>query len=277
MKTRIISILCLLAAIMPLQSTAQTNIRKAFDKLLKSSDVSYTESHSMEKDATTGIKESQSDVYNFTLPAGKISLVDNVVKAFKSDENLAYSINSGIAGNGDRTLSLAVGDGTDGVTVNTPGRNYIYACFIAPEKENPSGNYRYAYAINWVEKDGQIKGKLIITYATTLKYRQQQSNRSSFRIINGTYVGNIDQAADTDSWFGKFMGYVQAMSTKNLKTRQALATRLYEHTKLAQSTSDMTNEDKNTAREILKGMISDKRYEDTVIQRLLNASLVNLK
>lgn len=270
MKTRIISILCLFAVAIPLHSIAQTNVRKAFEKLLGSSDVVYTESHSMEKDPQTRVKESQEDIYNFTLPTSKINLVDNILKAFQADEAMAYNTSNGKTGPGDPIVSLAVGNGNKGTAITCDGRNYVYSCFLAPEKEDPFGIHRYAYGMNWEEKDGKITGTLLVTYATTLKHRQSNNPRISYRIVNG----NIVPEESIDSWFEKFMGYVQAMATENIKARQALASKIYEHTK---SSSHISKEDKNTAREILKGMISDKKYDDPIISQLLNASLINIK
>lgn len=275
MKTRIICILSLLMAIMPFTSQAQTNIRKAFDKLIQNGDVTLSESHSKEKDTDTGIKQSQSDIYNFTLPAKKINLVENILKAFRDDDRLAYSTSSGLTVAGDRNIVLAVGDDSaGGVQVTRPGRNYVYACFLAPEKENPSGNYRYAYAMNWEENSGEINGTLIVTYATTLKYRQSVSSGKSFKILNSgsTIEYTANGHSFMKSWFTTFMGYVQMMSTENRQARQAIAAKIYEHCK---NSSDVSAEDKNTARELIKGMISE--YNDNVIRQLLNASLVNLK
>lgn len=272
--SRFIGILCLLAIAVPLQSSSQTNIIKAFDKILKSSDVVYTEKHSMEKDTKTGQKESQYDIYDFTLPANS-SLIDNALKAFKSDEAMAYSTSSGTAGKNDGEISLAIGNGEMGTRVNAPGRKYIYSCFLAPDSENKDGNYRYAYGMNWETKDGVITGKLIVTYATTLKYRQEQSERSQFKIFTNTttYSGTTNE---NPSWFSKFMGYVQAMDQTSPGAQQALATKIYEHTKSIPTS--VTREDKIIAGEILKSMISNPQYRNTTATlQLLNGACTNLK
>lgn len=274
MKTRFIGILCLLAIAVPLQSSSQNNIIKAFDKILKSSDVVYTEKHSMEKDTKTGQKESQYDIYDFTLPANS-SLIDNALKAFKSDEAMAYSTSSGTAGKNDSEIRLAIGNGETGTRVNTPGRKYIYSCFLAPDSENKDGNYRYAYGMNWETKDGVITGKLIVTYATTLKYRQEQSERSQFKIFTNTttYSGST---IENPSWFSKFMGYVQAMDNTSPGAQQALATKIYEHTK--STPTSVTREDKIIAGEILKSMISKPQFRNaTATVQLLNGACSNLK
>lgn len=266
-------------AMLPLCAMAQTNVRKAFDKLIQNSDFISTESHSIEKDAKTGIKESQCDIYNFTLPASKIGLIDNIRKAFKADEPFAYTTSSGVAGNGGNTISLAVGNGdSSGVYVNPTGYNYIYSCYLAPESEDASGNYRYAYSMNWKENDGIVTGTLTVTYATTLKYRQSMSRNNNAGFIYRINNTEVSQEPDTSTWFGKFMSYLQAMmATESPKVRQALATKIYEHTKSTQKSNEIKKEDKDTAREILKGVISEKRTYDSVTKQLLNSALVNIK
>jgi len=266
MKTKIIRILCLFVAAMPLHSMAQADIQKSFDKLFKCSDAVYTENHNMEKDPQSGVKESQSDVYNFTLPADKISLVDNILNAFKKDEKSAYSTSRGTTGSNDRIISLAVGNGDDGVRINLVGRNYIYSCFLAPADENPTGNYRYAYGMNWEKNDGKITGMLVVTYATTLKSRQEQS---VFKPQSSIIV------SPDDTWFGMFMHYVQAMSDTNTATQQAMATKIYEHTKSVQSNPNVSEEDRDTAWEVLKSMID--RFQEPITSQVLNAALANME
>ena len=111
MRTKFFKLIVLLGVLIPLCSSAQTNVKKAFDELLKSSDVQYSETHSLEKDTETGVKRSQCDVYNFTLPASRFRLVENVLKAFKEDEDKAYALSSGTADKNSGKIVLAVGNG----------------------------------------------------------------------------------------------------------------------------------------------------------------------
>ena len=302
MKTVFFRIACVLVALTPLCSSAQSNITKAFDALLKNSDVTYTENHSLDKDVTTGVKESQYDIYTFTMPANKMSLVDNIVKAFRTDADKAYSFNSGETTDTDPVLQLAVGDGdTGGVRVTWPGRKYIYATFLAPKSENPSGNYRYAYAINWEKTKDVITGQLIVTYATTLKYRQSRATTISFypelpkmttvsggesiTSINGNSITTITEngitttttAKPSDTWFTTFISYVQALSSHgNQSTRQAIAAKLYKHVQQAQD-SKVSKEDKEVACEILKSLQSQTKTYDDITRQLLNSALISLK
>ena len=287
MKTVFFKIACMFVAFAPFCSSAQTNVSKAFDNLLKNSDVEYTEKHSVEKDVDTGIKESQYDVYTFTLPAKKIGLIDNIVKAFKTDENKAYSFNSGEAGTGDPDITVAVGDANSGgVRVSYPGRKYIYAAFLAPKNENPSGNYRYVYAMNWLKDNDVIQGQLIITFATTLKYRQSRAytttlytdlpNMTVYNGASATTVNGVITTTIPDIWFSTFMSYIQAIAKENQSTRQALAAKLYKHVQQAQS-ENISKEDKDVAREILKSMQSETKKYDEITRQLLNSALVSLK
>lgn len=274
MKTWIIRLVWLLASVLPLQIAAQSNITKAFDKLLKCSDVVYNESHSLDRNSQTGVKESQSDIYRFTMPIDKKSLIDNILKAFGTDNAMAYSASSGVASKRDSRISVAVGNNDlVSVEVNPAGYNYAYSLFIAPEKENPSGNYRYAYGINWKEgNDGKIIGKLFITYATTLAYRQGQY-RNSAKVIT---INDFDtDTIENEHWFSTLMGYIQGMETVKADTpRQAIASRIYEHSKSIPSSVD--EKDKSLARDILKDM-AKQSGTSSVTAKLLNAAISNIK
>lgn len=280
-----IKLLTLLLSLIPVSVSAQQNVAKAFEQLLKNSTVTYTEKHGLEKDVTTGKKSAQYDVYNFSLPASKMQLISNIVDAFRKDEPTAYSSYSGKSAAGDDPLLLAVGNGNSSVEVTYDDRNcdYIYACYLAPAAENQDNNYRYAYALSWTESDGKITGKLAVTYATTLQYRMKsQGILSPIFSYNGQITipmsGSITKDEDEpDSWFAEFMTYVNAMERGNDKLLSSLATRLYEFTKKIGTYKDVTKSDKNTAIEILKNMTTNKRYNQGTVLQLLNASLQNIQ
>lgn len=275
MKTRIITIICALAAIVPQLTSAQANIQKAFDKLLKNSDVKYAQSHSIDKDTKTGKKESQCDVYIFTLPVKKKALLEDVVKAFKADEKDAYASSFGALGSNSMPITLAVGDGsTSGINVANPGDEFIYACFLAPASEDPEGIYRYAYAMSGTEKGDTATIKLVVTYATTLKHRQEAASANPYK---GMQLNTLSPTISTDSWFSTFIAYVQAMSKGSTAAKQVIAAKLYEHSKQARTSTEISKEDKDTAREILKGLISETDGTDKITMKLLNSTLGNLR
>ena len=146
MKTTLVRLISLMLVIMPMAAVAQTNVKSAFDAIIKCKDAKITEFHNLDKDPLTGVKAGQCDIYDFVLPANKLNLVKNVISAFGKDNQEAYSINSGVASAKDREMILAVGDATgSGVRVNDPEREYIYALFLPSKAEDPDGIHRYAY------------------------------------------------------------------------------------------------------------------------------------
>ncbi|MDE6207279.1 MAG: hypothetical protein K2M55_05680 [Muribaculaceae bacterium] len=274
MKTTMIKVICRMAVLAvavlaPVVVSAQTNVRKAFDELLKSSAVELTESHSMEKDVTTGIKESQCDVYKFTLPASKQSLVDNIIKAFKSDEDKAYSVSSGLTDKNGIPIQIAVGDGKgSGVHVNPAGYNYYYALFQAPTQEDSKGKYRYCYAINWKKSKDKIEGTLFVTYATTLKYRQSLSQARQL-----TYLPGYETSDSLDGWFNKMVTYTQTLAVSTPHSRPVVAAKIYKLAAKTQTDTSISVADRNAARELLKihADNSDNRYDKQTVTLLEQA------
>ena len=166
---------------------AQQNIQKAFDALLNENIVEIKTQHTLERDPETGKKKAQMDIYDFEIanPTG-ISRIKDIQRAFDKDKETAYELRSGDhAGNNYHTL--AVGDGrSQSVAVGRiKGSNYIYALFL--DKDDPEKIYRYAYALEWVEKDKKTQVRLAVTYATTLQYRNSKRQTRTF-IVNGEEV-----------------------------------------------------------------------------------------
>lgn len=279
MKTTAIRLLSLMLAALPMTAAAQTNIKAAFDAIIKCPDAEITESHTLEKDPSTGTKTGQSDLYRFVLPASKAGLIEKAFAAFDKDAEMAYSINRGKATEKENPIVLAVGEAENtGVYITAPGADYIYSLFLAPLAESPAGNHRYAYGMNCKEEDGQLVGRLAVTYATTLKYRQQTEQQRQYNMLrnmpNGAYVVS---ANPQQSWFEKLMSYFQGMTSANTQTRIALATKAYKVIHASAQYPEVTEADKNAVREILKGMISDKKYSESVLNELLNQCLAGIK
>ena len=122
-------------------------------------------------------------------------------------------------------------------------------------------------------------GKLVVTYATTLKYRQELAQKQQYNVLrnlsNGTYVinGNTDQQL----WFDDVMGYLQAMDSANSKRRITYARNAYKVIRNVSKYSDVTEGDKEAIRVILKAMIADKKYSETVLNRLLQQCLAGIQ
>lgn len=278
MKTSFIRLLSLLLAAIPMTAAAQNNIKSAFNDIIKCPEAQITETHSLEKDPITGVKAGQSDVYRFVLPANKENLIKKVFSAFDKDSDSAYSINRGKNEKNDRQINLAVGNGDgDGVRINNSGYDYIYSLFLAPASEDSDGIYRYAYGINYKKDGGKLIGKLVITYATTLNYRQQMAQKKQYNVLRNLSNGSYVITGSQKSWFDTLMSYFQSMTSANSQTRIALATKAYNVIRDTSKYPDVTETDKDAIREILKGMISDKKYSETVLNKLLSQCLVSIK
>lgn len=186
MKSKSLILTAILTAL-PSVLLAQQNIQKAFDALLNENIVEIKTQHTLERDPETGKKKAQIDIYDFEIanPTG-ISRIKDIQRAFDKDKEAAYELRSGDhAGNNYPTL--AVGDGrSQAVAVGRiKGSNYIYALFL--DKDDSEKIYRYAYALEWVEKDKKTQVRLAITYATTLQYRNGRKQVKTF-IVNGQEV-----------------------------------------------------------------------------------------
>ena len=186
MKSKSLILTAMLTAL-PSVLLAQQNIQKAFDELLNENIVEIKTQHALERDPETGKKKAQMDIYDFEVanPTG-ISRIKDIQRAFDKDKEAAYELRSGDhAGNNYPTL--AVGDGrSQAVAVGRiKGSNYIYALFI--DKDDPEKIYRYAYVLEWVEKDKKTQVRLAVTYATTLQYRNNKRQTKTF-IVNGEKV-----------------------------------------------------------------------------------------
>ena len=81
--------LCLSMLVIPTVATAQTNVKKAFDKFLNSSKVVYTERHSLDKAPETNEKSGQYDIYEYTISAKDKSLITDLQRAFDKDKEQA--------------------------------------------------------------------------------------------------------------------------------------------------------------------------------------------
>ena len=287
MKTHFARLLGLVLAVVPLAVTAQTNVKAAFEAITKSPDAQISVTNRLEKDPETKQKSGQCDVYDFVLPKQKINLINKVFSAFDKDSQMAYSINRGKTLKKGDKIEVAVGDGSQSsVRINEDGSEYIYALFLAPKSEDSDGKYRYAYALSYKESGSNIVGKLVVTYATTLKYRQQRQEERRMKVLNSngaTVVSNdgayiISSNSSThQGWFDTLMSYLQGMSSASPQARVALATKTYKLIRDTNKYSDVKPSDKETAREILKVMISDEKYSDSVLNTLLNQCLIGLK
>ena len=212
--------LILSAMLMALPSTlmAQQNIQKAFDALLKDKIVETKTQHTLERDPETGQKTAQGDVYDFTLPTLYARKhIKEIQEAFEKDKDAAYTYRTGTQNNNEDVLmyggnkkkkesfrtvlnysrvAIAVGDGKhNSVAIGgKDGANYVYACFT--DKDDATKKYRYCYAMDWVEQNGETIVRLAVTYALKPEARHSNGKRRIKSItINGEPL-KIDEIMD---------------------------------------------------------------------------------
>ena len=209
MKSKYFFLAVMLLA-MPSTLLAQQNIQKAFDALLSDKITENKTRHVLDRDPATGRMTALADVYDFTITSSSaLSRLKDVRKAFETDKKEAYSVNSGLRekGFGDvdtesfsslfesigfSPVTLFVGDGRhQSVAIGAmDGSEYIYACFA--DKDDPDHRYRYAYAMEWVEKAKKTKVRLAVTYALRPEARNAKPKKTNVSrvIVNGKDVTN---------------------------------------------------------------------------------------
>ena len=271
----------MVAMILMLSATvtqAQQNIQKAFEALLNEKYVEIKTQHSLEKDPETGIKEGEMDVYDFELPAPTIKqqqLVKDVERAFEKDKEEAYSLSSGNYGN---HTYLAVGNGRSSSVGlgNIKGSRYIYACFL--DKDDPEKKFRYAYAMEWVEKEKKITVRLAKTYATTMKYRTSGKSIRSV-IVNGQEIDISDRLNEmlgsngSDIWLSQFNTYKNLFQKDPDGTVAShYATSIY---KLCKKPDSLDVAEKEMVTAEIKKLRA--KTDDEFIQNLFDMSIERLK
>ena len=277
MRHFLFSLLCL-ALIAPASAIAQTNVKKAFDKLIESKYAEISESHKRENDPQTGEMESMADIYNFTIPADKKDLIKGIEKAFKQDSEKAYGYYSGIkAKKGD--VSVASGPNSSVEIVNRHNSDYTSALCIDMKK--PDHNYRYAYGLSYYRDGRNISGRLVVTYATTLKYRQNTNSYSYSNSNNNSVTIRTNHRQNHNSkWFDQFMSKVTGLEfIENEGGSSAMVLPLVKdiYTISENCDSKVTAREREMAVSILTDKLSHKSYKSTTVQKLLKASIDNIK
>lgn len=283
----------MVAAVLMLTATtalAQQHIQEAFDALRQNkAQREVWSENSIEKDPATGKLEGLNDTYDFVImepgQKGK-KLINNILKAFEQDEPAAYSVSRGGHNTPEKYVSLAVGnDKTGGVPIGQiEGSTHVYACFL--DLNDSLRHHRYAYALEWVEKDNYIKGRIVKTYATTLKFRQQKTSRNSRRIIlNGTSYSFDDWGSNTlssslgtftsssESWLTQFNTYKNLfLNNPTGASGNSYATQIYQLCKDVKALDDV---EKNMVATQIKKLRS--KAKDEFIQQLFDMSIERLK
>lgn len=293
MKTKNIILAALLTA-MPAAMTAQENIQKAFNALLNDKIVETKTQHSLERDPETGQKSAQADVYDFVVTnASALSRIKDIEKAFDKDKNAAYQIRSGNGNAGRNHVSLAVGNNSSqSVAIGSmKGSNYIYACFLDPD--DAEKKYRYAYAMEWLEKGQKTQVRLAITYATTQKYREKNSTRrriiingQEFNVDGGNFSGfSLDNSSVfvNDSVYslqrtnGGWLTQFNIYKNRFLKNPEGIAANTYvtQIYNLCKKADALDDDEKELVADELKRMKT--KTDDELIQKLFDMSIERLK
>lgn len=217
------------------------------------------------KTPTRSSKQDKATCTSSRLPASKMNLVKNVLKAFTKDSEKAYGYNRGKASQRGSGITVAVGEtSTGGVKITSPGQDYVYALFLAPKQEDSSGTYRYAYCMSYKESGNKIVGQLAITYATTLKYRQEQESK---RVRSFTYN------RPEERWIEKVMYQFSRLPRANKDLKFPIARNIYSTIAKVNSDSTVTVTDKNAARELVKTAMADPKNSDKMVQTILSQCL----
>lgn len=288
---------------MPSTMMAQQNIKKAFDALLNEKITDNRASHVLDRDPETGRMTAMADVYDFTISSkSALDRLNDVRKAFEIDKKDAYSINSGIREKGGEdaevepfsslfeslgfpSVSLFVGDGKHpSVSIGTmKGSDYIYACFA--DKDDPDHRYRYAYALEWVEKAKKTKVRLAVTYALRPEARDNSKGKKKHNatriIVNGKDI-SLDGIRDSllmkrnqspESWLSEFNNYKRLfLKNPDGATATHYATSIYS---LCKKSAMLEPEEKKLViNELTKLKAAAK---DELIQNIFEMSIKKLK
>lgn len=264
--------------LLPSAVPAQQQIQQAFDALRNSNIKEISSRHSVEKDPDLGTMEGLEDTYDFELTDNRDKrLIDNIRKAFELDEAHAYSVSTGSNGNSEDFVSLAVGDSNKGgVAIGLiKDSKWIYACFLDPN--DTLRQHRYAYALEWAENGNKIRGRIVKTYATTLKFRQSKKQSRTITVNGNNFAfGSFFSDADTkpsETWLSEFNTYKNLfLKNPDGNAANSYATQIYRLCKDAKSLEDV---EKNiVATEIVK---LKKKTKDEFIQQLFDMSIERLK
>lgn len=264
--------------LLPSAVPAQQQIQQAFDALRNSNIKEISSRHSVEKDPDLGTMEGLEDTYDFELTDNRDKrLIDNIRKAFELDEAHAYSVSTGSNGNSEDFVSLAVGDSNKGgVAIGLiKDSKWIYACFLDPN--DTLRQHRYAYALEWAENGNKIRGRIVKTYATTLKFRQEKKQSRTITVNGNNFAfGSFFSDADTkpsETWLSEFNTYKNLfLKNPDGNAANSYATQIYRLCKDAKSLEDV---EKNiVATEIVK---LKKKTKDEFIQQLFDMSIERLK
>ncbi|MCM1451969.1 MAG: hypothetical protein NC102_06905 [Clostridium sp.] len=268
MRNFILTILGL-ALMAPATALGQANVKKAFEKLIENKHATVTETHELEKDPQTGEQLTMADVYDFTIPSTEMTLITNIEKAFKQDSEKAYGYYSG---SNAKEGAVEVSSGRNKSTNIIPydKSTYTYAVFLDPTK--PENNYRYAYCLSYCKTGdnlNEIKGRLTITYSTTLQYRQSQAENNQW---HATMI--VER-----NWIEKFfdrVGSIEFLLDNGAQVIQLQPTIAALYKLSGECPSDLSKQDREMALSIISDLLKNPDLQHATLQRLLQTSFDNI-
>ena len=258
---------------------AQGHIKRAFNVLITDTYTKVESTHKLNKEPETGTKVGQLDVYEFTIPASHHDLIEDIRQAFDQDKEKAYSLSSTTSANKKlyNYTSLAVGGEDYGYPLGKmKNSRWVYALFLDPDDK--SKTHRYAYAMEWVEKEKKITVRLAKTYATTMKYRTSGKSIRSV-IVNGQEIDISDRLNEmlgsngSDIWLSQFNTYKNLFQkTPDGTAASHYATSIY---KLCKKPDSLDVAEKEIVAAEIKKLKA--KTEDDFIRNLFDMSIERLK
>lgn len=155
-------VLMAVMAVMAVTAMAQTNVVRAYEALKQSSCASIERSNTSQ---SQGRCNGQLEICRFeTTNTSSKRLVENLLDAFETDSEDAYSYVNHQAGDERERYSIYYDPNNSEVVGNDKSMNYKLLSMMDPDDD--SGTMRYCYVVEWQEDDdGQLCGRALKTYA----------------------------------------------------------------------------------------------------------------
>lgn len=155
-------VLMTVMAVMAVTAMAQTNVVRAYDALKRSSCAMIERTNNSQSD---GKCDGQLEVCRFsTIDASSRRMVENLLNAFESDSEDAYSYVHHQAGDERQRYSIYYDPSNSEVVGNDKSMNYKLLSVM--DSDDDSGTMRYCYAVEWKrDDDGNLSGRALKTYA----------------------------------------------------------------------------------------------------------------
>lgn len=178
------TILLAVMAVMAFTAMAQTHVVRAYEALKQSSCASIERSNNSQ---SQGRCNGQLEICRFeTTNTSSKRLVENLLDAFETDREDAYSYVNHHAGDERERYSIYYDPNNSEVVGNDKSMNYKLLSVTDPDDDN--GLMRYCYVVEWQEDDdGNLSGRALKTYAP----KPRSSNKLFAKRDGGPLAINI--------------------------------------------------------------------------------------